>query len=485
MSIHSLFQNFMKKGPELPSLSIVMLNEGIYLSKVDPESGLESPHFYELTDNNWEFVLSSALKEHQCQQLNASVTLGSHLYQHYQIDAPAVPKEEWPVALPFLLKDLITERVNDIVADGVELADSNKVQAYVLQRRFVDQLKQVLDHRNVHLLKITPEDEVLSHARPDVPAFMLLHRSQKSEFKIGAFVNQSSVFQRTIRGVESPITGDNINSLQIDTLALELQRSMDYLSSQLKQVQINKLFLCCDEENSEDLQRELKERLNVTIEPLLQSNLAQKSGEVLVFEAYQLGLAGVNLYPEHLKPKKEKFNLNIVAASWVVMFLFMMVIYGVYSYKNHQLNQSISAENRQVTKLTNEVSDLTKKLAAHKTSPAKLAAVARLQDDVKTKQESLKVISSFDSQLQVGYSGIMLGLSSIDRSDISLTHIDIVNGKMNVQGLAKSPEVIPSWVQQFKGEMNLVGRTFESLSIGRDENDVVIFSLHSKPEDND
>ena len=128
---------------------------------------------------------------------------------------------------------------------------------------------------------------------------------------------------------------------------------------------------------------------------------------------------------------------------------------------------------------------MNKKLAAHKPSPAKLAAVDRLREDVKTKQESLKVISSFDSQLQVGYSGIMSGLSSIDRSDISLTSIDIKNGKMNIQGLAKSPEVIPSWVQQFKNEMNLVGRTFESLSISRDENNVVIFSLRSKSGDED
>ncbi|MCF7353818.1 MSHA biogenesis protein MshI [Vibrio sp. CK2-1] len=453
------------------------------MSKVDPESGLEAASFYELTDNNWDFVLSSALKEHQCQNLNATVTLGSHLYQSYQIDKPAIPKEEWSVALPFLLKDLITERVNEIVADGVELADSNKIQAYVVIKRFVEQLKQVLDHRSVKLLNITPEDEVWAHARSDVPAYMLLHRSQNSEFKIGAFVNQSSAFQRTVRGVESPITGEFASSLQIDALALELQRSMDYLSAQLKQVQINKLFLCCDDENTEELREALQERLNVMVEPLLLSDVTQKSGEVLVYEAYQLGLKGVNLYPAHLQPKKEVFNLDLVAVSWALLFLLMMVIYSVYNYKNNQLDSQIAVANGQATELTNEVAVLNKKLAAHKPSPAKLAAVERLRDDVKTKQASLKVISSFDSQLQVGYSGIMSGLASIDRHDISLTSIDIKNGKMNIQGLAKSPEVIPSWVQQFKNEMNLVGRTFERLSIGRDENNVVIFSLRSKDGD--
>lgn len=475
----------MNRRAEEPSLSIVMLTEGIYLSKVNPNSGLESVSFYELTDNNWDFILSSALKENQCQNLNATVTLGSHLYQSFQLEKPTVPKDEWPVALPFLLKDLITERVTDIVADGVELGDSNKIQAYVVVKRFVEQLKQVLDHRNVKLLKISPEDEVWAHARQDVPAYMLLHRSQKSDFKIGAFVNQGSIFQRTIRGVESPITGEYANSLQIDALALELQRSMDYLSSQLKQVQINKLFLCCDDENNEELREALQERLNVMVEPLLLVDTQHQSGEVLVNETYQLGLKGANLYPPHLQPKKEMFNLDVVAASWLVLFLIMMAIYSVYSYKNHQLDEQISAASQQANQLTSELTVLKNKLSAHKPSPAKLAAVERLRVDVKTKQKSLKVISSFDSELQVGYSGIMSGLSSIDRSDISLTSIDITDGKMNIQGLAKSPEVIPSWVQQFKNEMNLVGRNFESLSIGRDENNVVIFSLRSKSGDRD
>ena len=475
----------MHRGPEVSSLSIVMLSEGIYISKVNPDSGLEPVSFYELTDNNWDFILSSALKENQCQNLNATVTLGSHLYRSYQIEKPAVPKEEWPVALPFLLKDLITERVTDIVADGIELADSNKIQAYIVVKRFVEQLKQVLDRRSVKLLKITPEDEVWAHTRSDVPAYMLLYRSRKSDFKIGAFVNQSSVFQRTIRGVESPITGEYANSLQIDALALELQRSMDYLSSQLKQLQINKLFLCCDDENSEELREALQERLNVMIEPLLLVDTPQLSGEVLVNETYQLGLKGANLYPAHLQPKKEIFNLDVVAASWVVLLLIMASIYSVYSYTNRQLDKQISAANQQANQLTSELVVLKNKLAVHKPSPAKLAAVERLRVDVKTKQESLKVISSFDTELQVGYSGIMSGLSSIDRNDISLTSIDITNGNMNIQGLAKSPEVIPSWVQQFKNEMNLVGRNFESLSIGRDENNVVIFSLRSKSGDHD
>ncbi|WP_105900776.1 hypothetical protein [Vibrio gangliei] len=241
--------------------------------------------------------------------------------------------------------------------------------------------------------------------------------------------------------------------------------------------------MCCDGENAEALLQQLQECLNISVEPLLLTDAAQKSGEVLAGEVFQLGLQGVNLYPAHLQPKKEVFNLNLVAASWVVLIVIMLGMYSAYSYQNHQLSQQVSVLSQQAKQLSDEVAVLNKKLATHKPSPAKLAAVERLKQDVKTKQASLKVIESFDDRDKVGYSGIMNGLSSIDRSDISLSNIYISNGRMNIQGLAKSPEVVPSWVQQFKSEMNLVGRTFQSLSIGRDENNVVVFSLYSNPGD--
>ena len=483
MSMNSLIQRLTSKGPAKSALSIVILSDGIYLSKVDGESQIQAATFHELKESSWDFVLQAALDLEACNNVNATVTLGSHFYQSYQIEKPVIPKEEWPLALPFLLKDLITERAAEIVADGVEVPHSAKIQAYVVTKRLVEQIRDILDKNNIHLLHIFPEDQVWSHTRSDIPAYMLLHRSHNSEFKIGAFVEQRSVFQRTVRGIAPPVTAEYSNTIQLDGLALELQRSMDYLSSQLKQVQINKLFLCCDAEDENELKQALQERLNVSVEPLLQGAEAQKSGHVLAIESYQIGLQGVNLYPNHLQPKKEVFTLELVVSSWIIITAIMLSIYGFYSYKNNIASKQVAVEKKQVQLLSSQVTELQKKLDLHQPLPAKVAAVDRLKEDVKTKQDSLKVINSFDASLQVGYSGIMHGLSTIGRNDISLTHIQIDNDKMNVQGLAKSPAVVPNWVQNFKTEMNLVGRTFESLSIGRDENDVVMFSLRSRSGD--
>ncbi|MBD1574514.1 msha biogenesis protein mshi [Vibrio sp. S17_S38] len=157
-----------------------------------------------------------------------------------------------------------------------------------------------------------------------------------------------------------------------------------------------------------------------------------------------------------------------------------MIIYGVYSYQNNSLSNEVSKLNHESTTLLTEKKSLDQKLIAHKPSPAKIAAISRLKEDVKTKQDSLNVINSFDDEKLEGYSGVMSSLANLNRNDISLNSIQIDDNKLNVQGYARNPEVVPSWVGQFKDELSLVGRTFEHLSIGRDDKDNVIFSLRSK-----
>lgn len=480
MSMTSFLQRFASKKPNKSSLSIVIFSDGIYLSKITEESVIEPAIVLKLEDKNWQTQLGIALDNEGCNNLKASVTLGSHLYHSYQIEKPAIPKNEWPVALPFLLKDLITGRIADIISDGVELPYSTKIQAYVITKKLLADIQSELTARNIELLQILPEDQVWAISSQVTP-FILLHRNSNSEFKIGAFVDGVSVFHRTIRGVVPPITGNFSSSLLQDDLALELQRSMDYLSSQLKQIQINKLMLCCDDEDSKELQKELQDRLNINVEPLQLRNGGYQSGGALAVEAYEHGLQGINLYPEHLQPKKEWFDLNLIVFSWVLISFIMMIIYGVYSYQNNTLSGEISKLNHESNTLLTEKKSLDQKLIAHKPSAAKIAAISRLKENVKTKQDSLNVINSFDDEKLEGYSGVMSSLANLNSNEISLNSIQIDDNKLNVQGYARNPEVVPSWVGLFKDELSLVGRTFEHLSIGRDDKDNVIFSLRSIP----
>ncbi|WP_104400062.1 MSHA biogenesis protein MshI [Vibrio penaeicida] len=467
----SLLERLKGKSSSTKKVSIALLEDAVYCSF---DNKVES---FSVKEKGWEKTLLKLLTEEQYANSSVVIVLGSHHYQTYQIERPELPEEEWSVALPFLLKDLIAERVSDIVADGIALPNSNKIQAYVMSKRILTPLLAILEKCQVELDRILPEDEVWGQTHQQAEDFLLLHQSAHSSFKINAYVGRDICFHRTIRGVSPPLTGPQASSLQIDGLALEMQRSIDYLSSQIKQAQFHKLFICCDDEVDEELTSALEERLSVKVGTLMEED--KRCGEVLSHNA--LGAQyHVNLYPEHLKPKKEFFTLPVVAASWLIVGLVMLSYYGFNEYQIRTEKTKIARLSEQSKVLKTQLSELKTMLGEHKPSPNKLDAVVRIEKDIKAKEASLNAVGQFDNQKQVGYSGIMSALSRLGRNDISLSQITISQNTLNVSGLARTPSAVPSWIKQFRSELDLVGRNFEQLNIGRNDDDIVTFDLQAK-----
>lgn len=114
------------------SCFLVIQPDAVYLS-----SSIKSgrPYQFDISESNWEKAVEQALSVAASAYDSLTVVLSHNYYQMYQIDKPVMPRQEWPAALPFLLKELISERAVDIIADAVELPNSTKVQAYVLSRK--------------------------------------------------------------------------------------------------------------------------------------------------------------------------------------------------------------------------------------------------------------------------------------------------------------------------------------------------------------
>jgi MSHA biogenesis protein MshI len=130
-----------------------------------------------------------------------------------------------------------------------------------------------------------------------------------------------------------------------------------------------------------------------------------------------------------------------------------------------------------------QAESLTQRVAQHKPTPAKVAAVARLKLEIEAKRNSLQAVGELDDSQQLGYSGVMRSLAQLGRNDISLNSITINETQLDLHGLAREAKAIPNWVNQFKTELNLVGRTFEKLKIGRNEQNIITFELKTTEQE--
>ncbi|OEF06918.1 hypothetical protein [Vibrio genomosp. F10] len=476
MNIKSLIDKLRPTKKQHSNLLAIVEPDAIYFSKHSvytlPKIALDHGH--------WPQALATHLKTHSVENVTVSVVLNSSLYQTFQIDTPNVPQEELSIALPFLLKDLVTEKVTDIVADAFTLPSGNKTQAYVIKKSLITELTHLLAEQKCSLDEVLTEDDLWGIASSELSSYLLLQRSVKGSYKICAFHEGKCVFQRTIRNVVSPLTGTASSDFQLDGMALELQRSIDYLSSQLKGVPLHTLFTSCDEEEQQELAEALDERLNVKVKPLSTELIG--SGDLLAVTATHLMGDHINLYPEHLRPQKQYFTFQNAATSWVLVAALLLACSGYYHYSSLQLKAELKLQQQQSAQLAQQAQKLREQLEKHKPSPEKVAAVARLKDQIQSHNRSLNAIGDYNQSQRQGYAGVMGSLANIGRNDISLVSIRIDNQKLNLQGLAKNAETVPNWVHQFREELNLVGRSFEKLKIGRNEQDVITFELRTQED---
>ncbi len=382
--------------------------------------------------------------------------------------------------MPFLLKELISERAIDIIADAVELPNSNKVQAYVLSRKILDKIVLLASRVQLSLEAIIPEDDIWGDTSGELGNFLLLQRSARGHFRISAFVDHTIAFHRSIRSVTPPLTGVPSSDLQMDSLSLELQRSIDYLSSQLRHVQLHQLKVCCDDEDEQELVESLNYRLSTKVSPLLTEE-HELSGHVLADTALATSSERrVNLYPDFLKPKKNLLTLKNVAISWGVAAALIFVSYGYVTWQSQGVEDEIAIVKSKGDIMKSELQHQQAKLRKHQPDTNKIAVKARLEREVKAKRDSLKAVGKYDDSQRTGYSGVMQALAKLGSNNISLSAIRIDASTLDLQGLARSPSAVPNWVSQFKNEISLVGRTFDDVKIGRNEDNIVTFELKTR-----
>ncbi|MGL5430643.1 MAG: MSHA biogenesis protein MshI [Vibrio sp.] len=431
-----------------------------------------------LNQQNWQSVLVQTLQQHAIHDVQIHLVLHSQLYQTYQIDQPNLPREEWSAALPFLLKDMLSEKVTEVMADAHPLPDSGKVQAYVINKRVILELQSMALAAGLTLGKIIPEQAIWGFTGGELSHFLLLHRSLGGSFKLDAFIDRQCSFQRTLRGISAPVTDNAASALQLDSLALELQRSIDYLSAQFKGGALQQLKVCCDGEDSQALLAGLNERLSVRASGL--AGDAALCGEQLARYVRHVSQESINFYQSHLKPKPDQFSLTKLLLVWLAVSTLCLFGYAGIEYQNALARQQAQALLQLNQSLTEQAVTLRQQAAAHLPSPVKLAAIERLKKQITAQQQVQQAMAQFDVTQQAGYSGVLNSLAQLARRDISLNHIVLDAVQLNVQGLARDPAAIPNWINQFKQEVTLLGRSFEQLKIGRNEQDIITFELNSQ-----
>lgn len=478
-----LFVNRFKKKSCNKSASLAIFTDSITLV-YRSDSGWVADDVAISTVGEWAGGIKSLLDKHQLGGCTLRLVLGHGLYQSMLIEKPSLPREEYPTALPFLVKELVNESPLELVADGFPAPLKDRLQVIVTNRKQVEQLIRICADAGCELLSISAEEVVWGQLTASSLSQLVLHRRRNASLQLTAFKQQKMCFQRQLRGFPTPLLdeqtpGEIGNSLQLDSLALELQRSLDFLSAQLRDTPITQLLISCDDDDDSSLAAELSQRLNVSVAAVTPEDpaLANNGARIAQAALAEPESAGINLYSDALKPKTQLLTLQNVVLSWVLAVVVMGSMAGWYSWQNYQKQQQLAAEKSRLESKKTELERAKASLAKHMPSSLKLELAGDLEQHLAVKQATLKAIEMHDDSLKVGYAGMLQQLSDAASGDISLSRIRVTGKQLDLEGQARSPESVPSWIQAFKNYPDLSDRRFQLMSLGRNKQNIVTFKL--------
>jgi len=222
------------------------------------------------------------------ESLNAKVqlVLSAEQYQIVQVDKPSIPDEEINAALKWQIKDLVPVEPEDMIVDyfsGPMLAGGKeKINVVCAKKSELSTMLNALSNSQLTIDAIITEEFAFAGLVAFNTLPVLLVVQQPNEEVLILIIKESNIyFHRRLRGFAQlgSKTPEELGFGTIDSLSLEIQRSMDYYERQLKQAPIREIQLVLPVKTEAYIATKLAENTtaNVNVLAIDESILANKA----------------------------------------------------------------------------------------------------------------------------------------------------------------------------------------------------------------
>ncbi|NTS75855.1 hypothetical protein HR060_03155 [Catenovulum sp. SM1970] len=228
---------------------------GIYMVVFEPAQKAPVQFDFEAfsVDSNPIASLKQLIKRNKIEDVCCHVALPFNQYQQIAVDKPDVEEADLASALKYAAKDDIAGDLEQYLIDYFDIPaqpfGQNKVNLVAAKYDFVSELVDLLHNRDLHISTIQTEELSYRALFTDKDEAVLLITHQPNQDLLVQIVKQGLVyFSRRIRGYNKL---QDFAELEIehgvaDNLSLEIQRSLDYFESQLRQAPVKRIYMAVD-----------------------------------------------------------------------------------------------------------------------------------------------------------------------------------------------------------------------------------------------
>ncbi|WP_417614495.1 MSHA biogenesis protein MshI [Oceanisphaera sp.] len=217
-------------------------------------------------------ALRALLDEQQWLGQRLHIALSRQWYKQTQIEKPAMPDDELQQALPWCMRELVSEPVETLLFDYIDLpqgpAGQARIAVYSSEREQLATLVRAITPQ-CEIATIGVDELAMANLlEPDVRG-LLLHKVPGQELTLTFIHQRQWHFSRTIRGFQA-LDDENmpVDQFVFDNLLLELQRSIDYAVGQLKLTAPNNWYLALPQRVTPAIQNAISQVFDIKPESL-------------------------------------------------------------------------------------------------------------------------------------------------------------------------------------------------------------------------
>lgn len=430
--------------------------------------------------DNWQESLQLALRS-VSPGSTLHLVLSAERYQLVQLDKPALAEHELLQALPWQIKDLVTIAPEDMVLDYIDLpgnSQQTKINVVVCSYAWLKQLTAVVDAAGLSVSSIQPEEWLLSHILPvSAQATMLVVHQPEQEMLIQIIRDGQLYFSRRTRGFSHLHLNSETELREgtLERLLLELQRSMDYFESQLKQPPVRDI-------------RVLMAQTELVCELFVQSGFSRVEPLHLVQPAAAINqddlqhnwpalaaasAAGrtdhikqqVNLYQPRLHPVRERLSLQRLVGSAAAITGLVVLGWLLLSQQQQQAAAALAETELQLQQQLQQTDLYQQALAQRKPDEALVKQHQQAEYAVAQKQQLLNYLAEQQHQASQFYSPVLQHLQQVDLPELWLTNFTLQQASSSFSGVTLQPASITVWLEGLQQFGYFKGQRFSQVSM--------------------
>lgn len=225
--------------------------------------------------SHWGAHLAKWVNKHDLAGTPAYLAFSIHWYQILQIDRPAVEASEITAALSWSVKELTgsdKEMAIEYTDLPVPLAGNTRINVFALPKDDVARVSEALFNAGLVLEQITVEELATSELVPVQPDPVLtLVQEAGEEICLNIIKDGQLYFSRRLKGFENlgSFSEDELNMGIGESLSVQIQRSMDFYESQLRQAPVRRIMMRLDTPHRNALASQIEQVVSASVNDLV------------------------------------------------------------------------------------------------------------------------------------------------------------------------------------------------------------------------